>query len=521
MKAPLKQSAMLLLLLAMVMAGCSNNNGSSVKQEPTAAATAAATAIPGDEQKTEEPAHIEIYLSDNNAQIPSGASMDVPTIRYLAEQTNTDLDLVFFPHTAMTDQVKLRIASGQIPDVILDGGLHRELYYNDQLLPLNDLLQEHGQDLLKVIPQAAWDSVTRNGRILGIPRLLEGNTLTQRVLFVRQDLLDKGGYTKTPATPDDLLDMFRAIKQGSPDVYPYSARENFAWFDNIIGMWGVSVWGGEWMEASQEVIPYTIHPRMKEALAYLRQMNEEKLLDPEFMINNRNTWEQKIQSGQTAVWTHAANLAWDWQNRLNQSIPDQTPKVTTFNTPKAAGVEQAGFQRTPFNGVVNISKQAENPEAIIRLFNFLVTEAGNKFIYFGVPGVTHTEQDGNIFYNKQQDTDDKTLGWRNLSFNVASWNKDYAALSLGQEAVEVLDRFYSVAATDGFDPQLMNMTTPRSPLPEVGDFGAPNSLFIQAATKIIMGEEPVDYFDQYVTEWRKMGGEALIKEATHNFKEGI
>ncbi|NOU73744.1 hypothetical protein GC098_20370 [Paenibacillus sp. LMG 31458] len=41
-----------------------------------------------------------------------------------------------------------------------------------------------------------------------------------------------------------------------------------------------------------------------------------------------------------------------------------------------------------------------------------------------------------------------------------------------------------------------------------------NGLWMETAAKIITGKEPLDSFDKFVEDWKKRGGDQIIKEAT-------
>jgi putative aldouronate transport system substrate-binding protein len=509
MKVKQKWVSLLAAFIAVTtIVGCSGNNGANNSTNSGATAgNAAATETP-----PATPVKLSIMASDFSLPMPGGKTMDVPTFRYVAEQTNTDLDLTLLPHGQYQDQRNIKIAAGEMTDVVMDWGVPNELYKNDQLLPLDDLIEQYGPNLKKVISQEAWDGVTRDGQIYAIPEMPKGNALVNRTLFVRQDLMEKAGYTTPPATPEELLDMLRKMKELDPNMMPFTARENFTWLDSLVGMYGVSVFGGTVVDG--ELVPSNTSPQMKEALGFIRQLMEEKLIDPEFMSNKRNTWEQKIQSGQAAVWTHAPDLIVDWQSRLDQSLPGSGAKVAVIQTPKAAGVEQAGFGRLPYNKTFSITKAAQNPEQAIKFFDWLASPEGEKFVNFGIPGDTYTEENGNIFYNKQLDSDKKTQGIRSFLFGIVGWNEEYAKLQQGEAAISLLSQAYEVANKDGYDSVTLGMISPKSPLPEVGEFGTPGTLFVETAAKIVLGEEPLDYFDEYVANWRKLGGDTLVKEAT-------
>ena len=87
------------------------------------------------------------------------------------------------------------------------GGWHD---YRDAIIPLNELLEQHGQNLLSVIPKAEWEIMKDvDGNIMGIPRSTPTHPY---VTWVRQDWLDELGL-EVPATWEELeavIDAFQA-----------------------------------------------------------------------------------------------------------------------------------------------------------------------------------------------------------------------------------------------------------------------------------------------------------------------
>src|SRR5690625_2511197 len=98
-------------------------------------------------------------------------------VKELERITNTEIDFHILPHVDFAEKMTLMLASDKTPDVMmatsiygpeLAGGVEAGAF-----LPLNDLLEEHGQDLLETIPQKAWDEVTaQDGNIYAIPSYL-------------------------------------------------------------------------------------------------------------------------------------------------------------------------------------------------------------------------------------------------------------------------------------------------------------------------------------------------------------
>jgi putative aldouronate transport system substrate-binding protein len=465
------------------------------------------------------PVKFSLLSTDNNQPVPGGNPMDDPTIKYMAEKTNTILDITFLPAAQAENLKKVKFASGELPDVISDYGVNGDLFANNQLIALDEYIDKYGPNLKKVIPKAAWDGVTRGGKIYSIPESAAGDSPVNRMFFVRKDWMDKVGIKESPKTPEEFLAMLRAFRDKDPngngkkDEIPLSGRENFTWLDTVLGMFGANAFGAKLVNG--EVVPSNTSPQMKQALAYLRQLNEEKLLDSEFMTNKRNTWEQKIQNDQVGVWVHDPNLAWDWQDKLNKALPGKGAIVAPLLSPKAPGVEYAGFGISAFNKSFSITKKAKDPAAIVKFFDWLVTQEGQEFINFGVPGNTFTKDSaGKITYNLQKDTDDKSVLWRSQTFNLAGWNPELKKVQIGADAVAKLEEFFTVGKKEGQPNLLLGAPTFKSTQPEIGEFAVPGTMFVETAAKIVLGNQPVDYFDEYVKNWKTRGGNDLVKQAT-------
>ncbi|MFD2328102.1 extracellular solute-binding protein [Cohnella sp. GCM10020058] len=508
--------------LVVAMTACGSGNNENKVASPSAAtetakASAGASASPS---AATEPVPLRIFTSDFSQPVPGGATMDNPTLKYLAEKTNTKLDVVFFPHTQMDGQLSTKYAAGDIPDVVMGWNAGGELYNNNQLLELNDYIDKYGPNLKKVIPQAAWDAVTIDGKIMGIPEPAGGNVTENSIIYVRKDWMDKVGITEAPKTPDELLTLLRAFRDKDPngngqkDEIPFSSRENMTWVNNLFGMYGQNHTTAKY--ENNELLPGFITSNHKEGLAFMRTMYEEKLIDSEFTTNKRNVWEQKIQQGIVGMWNHDPALAWDWQDRLNKSLPNEHPDVIAIPTPKAPGVTDVGSLRTSTNKVYLITKKVKDPAAAVKFFDWLASEEGQEFVNFGIPGDTYTKDGGKIVYDQQKDVDAKTSTWRSIVFNIVGYNEELLKTKLGNdEAFEKQKLAYEVARNESIPNLMTGMPAIKTNSPEVPGFGYTGMpLYLETATQIILGEKPLDYFDEFVKEYKSLGGADAIKQAS-------
>jgi putative aldouronate transport system substrate-binding protein len=462
------------------------------------------------------PAQISMFVSNNAQQIPAGKSMDLPTVKYVAEKTNTELNITFLPHQNYDEQLRLKFASGDIPNVHMVWGIETsDIVKNGLAMDLKPYIDKYGPNLKKAISESAWDAVTLNGKILAIPQLAQGHAPAERVIFVRKDWMDKLGI-KEPKTSDEFLDMLRAFRDKDPngngkkDEIPFSSREKFEWADNIFGMYGVNLDSNS--IHNNQVMPGFVHPNMKNALGLLRTMYQEKLIDTEFLTNTRAVWDQKIKSDLVGSWNHVVFGAWDpWQKELNNLLAAKNPNVVAIPTPRGVGYDgKLGRVEKPVLKTFVVHKDAKNPEAIVKLFDWLISEEGQLFADLGMEGQTFTKEGGSIKYNADKDPD---LRWREAVFTLHGFHETAQKAKINNDAAyNKLIQTIETSRKEGI-PNITAGMPPSETMTKNADL-AYKGAFQEAAAKIILGEKPVDYFDEFVASWKKQGGEQAIKEMT-------
>jgi putative aldouronate transport system substrate-binding protein len=514
--------ALLFTTVACSSGGSSSDKGNSVDPSENAQSNEQSQNQTG-EEKPAGPDHIKLYLTDLTAPIPAVPSMEIPTIKYMGEKTNVNFDVTFLAQDKFHEQLKLKFAAGDYPDVFMEYGLGNDLVSdainNGLILELNDLIDKYGPNLKKQIPQEIWDSVTVNGKIMAIPEPQPGNAPAEKIFYVRKDWLDKLGL-QPPKTSDEYLDMLRAFRDGDPngngekDEIPYSMREKLSWADSIFGMFGINydntVYNGE-------VIPGFTHPNAKKALQVMRTMYEEKLLDSEFLTNTRTIWVQKIMSDRVGNWVHVAQDGWTWQNDIDHALPDKDPKpeIVAIPTPQGVGYDgPVGRVHMYALKTFFVLKNAEHPEAIIRWLDWLSTEEGQLFVQLGLEGVTYKKDGDNYVYDGEADKKEQTDYWRPVLFNIVNNNEKIIQAKLNNpEAFAKINNSFEVARKEGIPNPLSAMPSPKA-FSDNPDLLASGSLWQTTASKIILGEAPLDSFDDFVKTWRSQGGEDAIKEMT-------
>lgn len=509
----------LILAVCLVFTACSGRNeggpANSQGGERQAGETRQEEQTPTEEKQ--DPVELKVYVSDINKPISPGESMSIPTIKYMAEKTNTVLDVTFLPHGQYNEQLRLKFASGEFPDFYMSGGIgNDETVLNGLALPLNDLIDEYGPNLKKLVPQSAWDAVTLNGQILAIPQFTGGGTDSNGLIYIRKDYLDKIGG-KVPQTSDEFLEMLRLFRDMDPDgngmqdTIPFSAREKISWMDNIFGMWGVNPASN--ILYNNQLIPGFAHPNMKLGLAFVRQMYEEKLIDSEFMMNTGTIWKQKITSGQVASYNHTVNQVMEFQVPTQEANPAADVNIIAIPTPRGTGYDgPVGKTKYPLVLSRIVLNTTKHPEAIIELFDWLSTEEGQIYTDLGLEGDTY-ERDGDRYVYDSKKDENLFLMRNVFAVQPLYFNEQTIEARYDAESIDRINFSYDIAREEGLANPTVAMPTPKTLL-ENSELGWSGSLVLEGVTKIILGEAPLESYDQIIDSWRKQGGDRLIGEMT-------
>ncbi|RAU91149.1 extracellular solute-binding protein [Paenibacillus sp. YN15] len=495
------------VLTASLLAACTSNEASTPKEGNVSPSGTAGSG------GTQQPVKLKLFLRDFAKVVPTGSTMSVPMFKHLADKTNTDLNITFLPHGEYATNLQLKFAAGDIPDLYHSPGLTDDpLVANGQALVLDDLIEKYGPNLKKVITEDAWESAKIDGKIIAIPR--PAVPANYRLLYIRKDWLDKLGL-QVPGTSDELLNVLRAFRDGDPngngvkDEIPFSMREKLSWADNIFGMWGLNLYAH--VLHNKELIPAEAHPDMQKALAYMHQLYQEKLLDQDFLTNTAATWNQKITSDLVGVWNHNTDLLGKWNNDLKTALPDKKPEVIAIPTPVGSGYDgPVGRLKMPTSKYLVIPSKASNPEAIIRMLDWLATEEGDLYVNLGVEGITYKTENGKAVYDSKADENFKSLRDFNLGIAPQMTNKTALLSTLGEEGARLYQETVDIAVKEGLPNLTLNVPSFESNSARPAD-----TFFLETASKIIVGELRPDALSQAVQVWRtKQGGNKYIQDYT-------
>ena len=136
------------------------------------------------------------------------------TIAELQRRTNVYFNIISID-SGYWDKYKVMLASNNLPDLVFTTVADAKRYGMDGLfIPLDDLLEKHGQNILQAIREEGIEEDMRalDGKIYFFPKI---SLQHPEPFIVRQDWLEKYNM-KPPETLEDIYQMLKTFKKEDP-----------------------------------------------------------------------------------------------------------------------------------------------------------------------------------------------------------------------------------------------------------------------------------------------------------------
>jgi ABC-type glycerol-3-phosphate transport system substrate-binding protein len=166
---------------------------------------------------------------------------------------NLDINTNLLASADAQEQVRLALsAGGDSPYDIVHGANSQvgEWAGVGWMMPLNDLIEKYKDEYnLGDIPEKAWEGVTIDGKIYGVP--IVGNTLH---LIYRKDVFDELGLS-APDTYDGVIEVCNTIGLDNPDWdMPFTVNLSAGWAWEIEFFQMLRAFGGDFLDENNNPI---------------------------------------------------------------------------------------------------------------------------------------------------------------------------------------------------------------------------------------------------------------------------
>ena len=471
--------------------------------------------------------------------------------RYLKNKLNIQNKNAFEDIGSNYDNMlNIAISENNIPDVMVvdDYSYLKLLVENDMIEDLSDVYEkcasERIKDIYKSYGNEILDNVTFDGKLMALPETNIANG--PNMLWLRKDWMDKLGL-ESPKTFNDAINIIREFIEKdpgnngkgktiglacSPELTNERKYSNTGTVDVIFALF--NSYPDQWIKDEEGNIVYgSVQNESKKALSYLNQLYRNGILDKQFLLRNQNNIKDIIEQGQCGAFF---GLWWSPNNPLMNSLNyDRSANWEPFMIPTNDDGSTSFCSQNPSNKFIVVRKGYEHPEIVMKecsvLFDYFNNDnkEAHEIMQYYANNVDPTARPFavNIDYkdalvdgyknitavlNEKKDVNDLQLieysyyeqCRRYLKNPNEASVEDWAAYTSRISATSLLvNSNLNNVETYFFNKETKTMSKVWWKLKELEK---------QAYLKIITGEEPIDYFDKFVSEWYKQGGDIVTSE---------
>ena len=213
---------------------------------------------------------------------------------------------------------------------------------------------------------ASWNGVTRNGKIYGMPWLMD-----VKYFMFNKDILTQAGFNDPPKTWEELVDQAKVIKQKNlaefPIIWSWNQKEGVV-CDFTVLLFGN---GGAFLDASGK--PVFNNDKGVQILTWMKQTLDDGLSNPSSVASDENAVEANFLAGKSAF---AVNWLFQFSDSNDATKSQIVGKVGFAPMPVFAAGAAAGVKGASVDGSSSFAIMATSPYAD-QTWQFLTYLASN------------------------------------------------------------------------------------------------------------------------------------------------
>lgn len=442
-----------------------------------------------------------IWYGSASSQMPTAFDYVCSQIK---ERYNVDLQIDFYDTNTYREKVNILWAAGDLPDFVRIIGADKQIegVQNNVFVPLTDIVK-NSKEWKKVNP-AYLESSTFNGEIYSLPDqrpIPEG-------IFYRADWAKKLKL-KVPTNPEEMYQMLYGFAKKDPDgngkndTYGLSMRNDFGMSQALWGMFLPAVPGYSYYDKTTDSIKNTLYltDDMKKALRWFNRLYQEKVLDPEWVVDQNKTVEKKFVSGKTGIWIKGAQLGTPRQATMAKTFPGCDLRTI----PTIMGPYGPNYKINARDDLMFLTTKCKDIARGKKIMEYMYSAEGIMAQQMGEKGKVWKVENGQLIWLIKDA--DKFYNPGNLLSSVFDIKLPMPdpRLEASMKAIKgyivnpSINRFSS-------DPSVVSISTGLS------------NYRSEMITKMIIGETPIDQYDNFLAEYSKKGGDDVLAQVNKLYK---
>jgi multiple sugar transport system substrate-binding protein len=239
-----------------------------------------------------------------------------------------------------------------------------EFIKNGYLLDVTDRVTP---EMKSGIFPASWNGVTRNGKIYGMPWLMD-----TKYFMYNQEMLTAAGFNTPPTTWEELLTQAAAIKaQGLaefPITWSWNQKEGVV-CDFTVLLYGN---GGSFLDASGK--PAFNNDKGVEVLTWMKQTIDDSLTNPSAISSDEMAVETDFLAGKSAF---AVNWLFQYSDSNKADMSQIVGQAALAPMPVFAAGKAAGIKGSSVDGSSSFAIMATTPypDQVWKFLTYLTSNA--------------------------------------------------------------------------------------------------------------------------------------------------
>ena len=426
-------------------------------------------------------------------------------IKKVKDRFNVNLQIDYYDPNTYYEKINVLWAAGDLPDFLelIDTGKQIEAVENKAFVPLTDVAKKW-----KDVNPLYLESGRFNGQIYGLPWYRP----VPDAICYREDWLKKLNL-KVPTNPETLYEMLYAFAKKDPDgngkndTYGFSMRSDFGMGQPLWGLFLPSAAGRLYYDKATDSIKDSIYlvNDMKKALKWFNRAYKDRVLDPEWVLDKNKNVEQKFVSGKTGMWIKGAQFIASRQDSMAKSFPScQLATLSTMKGPYgpnykiSSAVEDMMFMTTKCKDIERGKKVLEYWHSVEGVMDRQMGEKGKDWTIEN-DKLVWLMKGGNTGYNPGA----LVTGIQNIKPPVPS-----PLLESSMKAIkghEVTKNFARFAEAESVNVTYVNI----------------NTLKDETLSKMIIGEVPIEKYDEFLEKYKASGGDKMLAEVNRLYKASL
>lgn len=478
----------------------------------------------------------------NNSNLPDGDTYENNAYtRYLRKMLNIQNRSIYLEAEDKYDEfINVLVKDRTLPDVLVlsDREMLKELVENDLVEDLTEVFESCTTDRIKEMYDSYGGQLLEagvfDGRLMAVPETVIDHG--PRLMWLRKDWMDELGLQE-PETLEEafgIVESFVENRMGAEEGEdPIGLVCDTALIGTTSSSYSVEpifqYYGAEpqkWIEKDGKIIYGSLTEETQKGLYRLRQLYAKGVLDQNFALRTQNNIRDLVVEGKCGAFF---GLWWTPNNPLmDQYEQDPTAEWEPYYFKSSREVHTYASFRD--NKYVVVRKGYEHPEIVMKIISVLfdytryeAEDADEVNDYFAlnvdptarplVINVDYNEATYTVTENIRRalagDMSKEKLSAIEESYYDACRNYLNGRQNSSEEWAAYKSRISAVGLlVDG------NYQPPIREYLEMTDNEVPQNLQTlekNAFIQIILGKQPMAYFDTFVDEWYSQGGEELLE----------